>query len=426
MLFVTIQDIYLENLKILCKKINLQYNICMSKIYKAFMVELDPNNKQVTKFKQNAGAARWAYNWALEQKKKALNAKIKVPNYIELSRSLTELRKTEITWSRQVSRKNLQLAIEDCDNAFNAFFKRYNKGFPGFRVKENKNQNFKLANISPLQINGWIKLPKIGKVKLKEKDYLPLDSRILSVTVSSKANRWFASVLIEIEQAELPKATTDILGVDLGIKTLATCSDGTSYSNPKPLKRYLKKLKKLNRQHSKKQKGSNNKEKSRIKLAKLHFKISNIRKDTLHKVTTSLIQRANVLVIEDLSVSDMLKNKGLSLAISDIGFYEFRRQLEYKAKWYGRQVLVADRYFPSSKTCSGCGNVKDKLLLSERTYNCEKCKLSIDRDLNAAINLKQLSTDGLSGIYACEDKLSKEKSQNNLSLKQESNLKLDN
>ena len=181
------------------------------------------------------------------------------------------------------------------------------------------------------------------------------------------------------------------MGVDLGIKTLATLSDGTTFANPRALGRRLRKLRHLSKSLSRKEKGSKNYEKAKLRLAKMHLRIFNIRQDTLHKVTTYLTKSHSKVVIEDLLVSGMLKNRRLARMIVDVGFYEFRRQLEYKCQWYGSGLVVASRTFPSSKMCSGCGHRKKELSLSERVYHCEQCGLTIDRDLNAALNLVAVS-----------------------------------
>ncbi len=183
----------------------------------------------------------------------------------------------------------------------------------------------------------------------------------------------------------------NVAGVDLGVKALATLSTGQVFENPKTYKKQLRKLQRLSRSHSRKVKGSRNKHKSKIKHAKHHARVANIRFDTLHKITNYLCKNHAIIVVEDLNVSGMMKNDKLAQAIADCGFYEFRRQLEYKCEKFGSQLIVADRWYPSSKTCSCCGHKKEKLSLSERVFDCENCGNSIDRDLNAAINLSRLA-----------------------------------
>jgi putative transposase len=212
--------------------------------------------------------------------------------------------------------------------------------------------------------------------------------KIMSYTVSRDVDRWYVSVLVETDVVELPK-TGKTVGVDLGIKTLATMSDGTTIENPKCLKKALNKLARKQRELSRKQKGSKNREKARIKVAKIHRTVRLARLDVLHQATTKLVRSYDTIVIEDLNVKGMVKNHKLARSISDCGFGMFRTMLENKCKMYGKTLVVADRFFPSSKTCSSCGHKKEELKLSERTFHCELCGFEIDRDLNAAINLEK-------------------------------------
>jgi putative transposase len=217
--------------------------------------------------------------------------------------------------------------------------------------------------------------------------------------VSEKAGRWFVSLQME-EEINVPEKPKRELGVDLGIKSLATCSDGMIFENPKALRSRLKKLQRLSRNVSRKVKGSQNRKKAHKRLAKLHYRIACIRSDTIHKLTSSLTKNKSRIVIEDLNVSGMMKNKRLSRAIADIGLFEVRRQLEYKGRWYGCEIDHADRFYPSSKRCSSCGFIKNDLQLSDRVYVCPVCGLEIDRDVNAAINLLNHRTASSAGNYA--------------------------
>ena len=263
--------------------------------------------------------------------------------------------------------------------------------------------------------------PRLGKIKLFEKNYLPEETKILSATISKRAGKWFVSIQVEEEPKEGLLTTKTVVGVDLGIKTLATCSDGVIYENPKALRSSLRKLKRKSKQLSRKQKDSKNREKAKQKLAKLHYRISNIRKDCLHKTTSATVNENQVIVLEDLKVSNMMKNHKLAQAISDVGMYEFRRQIEYKASWYGKQVIFVNTFYPSSKMCSSCGWKNKNLKLSDRIFICQECGNSIDRDYNASFNLKQFYTGSLSVINACGDRSSEKEISPSLSLKQESN-----
>ncbi|EQD46414.1 IS605 family transposase OrfB [mine drainage metagenome] len=212
--------------------------------------------------------------------------------------------------------------------------------------------------------------------------------RVTSATVSREAERWFVALAVEAERA-IPAhlAVGDTIGVDLGVLALATLSDGTVISGPKSLRRGLRKLRRLSRAHSRKRPGSRNRARAARRLARHHAKVATIRRDHLHKLTTTLAKTHGQIVVEDLNVKGMLGNRQLARALSDSGFSEFRRQLSYKCQWYGSELVVADRWFPSSKRCCGCGTVKAELSLSERIYHCQSCGLVLDRDLNAAINL---------------------------------------
>ena len=396
---------------------------------RAYKTQLDPNNRQITLMKMNCGAARWAYNYALNIKKDAFDKKEKIPNSIFLHRELNKLKGTdELSWAYEVSKCSFQEALRDCDTAFTNFFRRCKKkvkgkkGFPKFKSKKNEKQSFRLTG-SIKVLDGYVQLPRIGKIKLFEKDYLPKDAKILSATISKRADRWFVSLQLEEDIKQPVEPINDVVGVDLGIKTLATCSDSVIYENPKALKTNLRKLKRKSRQFSKKQKGSKNREKARVNLAKLHYKISNIRKDTLHKITSQIINENQVIVLEDLKVSNMLKNHNLAQAISDVGFYEFRRQIEYKAAWFGRKVVFVNTFYPSSKLCSNCGWKNESLTLTDRVFECKVCGNKICRDFNAAKNLENFYRDSLSRIDASEDGSSSNENLVSLSLKEESNLK---
>ena len=235
-----------------------------------------------------------------------------------------------------------------------------------------------------------IQLPRLGWLRLKEQRCLPMNGvRILSATVSERGQRWSVSVQAEVEIPDPSTAGKPVVGVDLGITRLATLSDGTEIENPRALKHALRKIKRFQRIVSRRQKGSANRRKAVDRLARTHLRVANLRKDTLHQATSLLAKTKSAVVLEDLNVSGMLKNHHLAQAIADVGMYEFRRQLTYKARWYGCQVLLADRYYPSTKRCSHCGNVKAEMGLGQRSYACDVCGWVMARDLNAAVNLEQ-------------------------------------
>lgn len=244
---------------------------------------------------------------------------------------------------------------------------------------------------------------------MAQMEKIRFSGKIMSVMVSRTADHWFASFQIETSNVQRYSENQGIVGVDLGVKNLATLSEGTVFDGPKALRYYLKKLKRLQRRLSKRLKGSKNRAKLMIKVARLHARLANIRKDYLHKLTTFLAKTFSVIGIENLNVKGMLKNYSLALAISDMGFYEFRRQLTYKCQLFGSWLEVIDRWFPSSKTCSNCGFMNDGLALKDRDWICPECGIHHDRDINAAINIKNLAAS--SAVTACGEISSGRKSQ---------------
>jgi len=369
------------------------------KIYRAFKTELDLNNQQRTLCARYAGVARYTFNWGLSLKIEAYRMGRMVPTAFELSRELNVLKKTELAWMYEVSSRVPQAALRDLDQAYAHFFRRVKKkkagkkikvGFPRFKSKKNGGGSFRLLGAIHV-FERSIQLPRLGLLRLKERGYLPTNGiHILSATISEKARRWFISLQVEIDISELTILNRPRAGVDLGISRMAQVSDGTYFEGPRALKSSITKIKRKQRIVSRRQKGSSNHRRALQQLSIIHARVANIRKDALHQVTTFLTRTKSAIVIENLNVSGMMKNHYLAQAIADVGMYEFRRQIIYKGIWYGCQVLFADRFYPSTKRCSQCGHVKEKIGLGEREYRCESCGLVIDRDLNAAINLEQL------------------------------------
>lgn len=376
------------------------------KAYKGFKTELDPSNKQRSLLAENAGAARWAFNWGLEKIKSALDAGQKPPHWVELSRELTQLKRTEAPWLKACSDRSPRGGLRNLDAAMGAFWQGRKKGlkvgFPKFRSRRRRPGSFRIQGAVRV-FDRAVQLPKIGKVRLKEAGYLPVGAKVDRVTVSEQGGRWFVSVSVEMDIPESPtKPEESTVGVDLGIKTLATSSDGVLYDHPKrSLKKLDKRMRRLQRSIGRKRKGSSNYRKASDKAARLYRRIANTRKDTLHKVTSNLTRTKSVVVIEDLNVAGMVKNRCLARAISEMGFGEFRRQLEYKGKWYGCQVIVADRFYPSSKRCSACGEINKELKLSDREWTCAKCGTTHDRDFNAARNLEFVAARSTETQNAC-------------------------
>jgi putative transposase len=379
-------------------------------VLRAFQTELDLNNVQKTACVQHAGAARFAYNWGLARKMEAYQKGEKIPTAIDLHRELNVLKKGELGWMYQVSKCAPQEALRNLDQAYAHFFRRVKEkkagrqiqaGFPKFKSKKNGPGSFRLTGAIHI-FEDAIQLPRLGRLRLKERGYLPVKGvHTLSATVRERAGRWFVSVQVEMDQPEPLDTARPVAGVDLGVLALATVSDGTRIENPRALKSSLCKIKRLQRVVSRRQRGSANRQKAVRQLARAHLRIANIRKNALHQATSLLTRTKSAVVLEDLNVSGMMKNRHLAQAIADVGFYEFRRQMKYKGEWYGCKVILANPFYPSTKRCSRCGYILEEMNLSWREYRCPDCGLRIDRDLNAALNLEQLTTGSSPERYAC-------------------------
>lgn len=373
-------------------------------IRRAWRFELDPNNEVRTLLAKHAGVARFAWNWSLKRRIERFQTqegKAKFTNAIEEHRALNDLKGSDFPWMYEVSKCAPQEALRDLDKAFKAFWARRKEGigFPKFKRKHVSKDSFRLTG--SICIRGrYVKLPRLGAIRLKEKikPKRPVTGQILSATVSRVADRWFVSLTtVEKDLPEPKPVEGPVCGVDLGIKTFATLSDGTKIESPKPLKTALSRLRRAQVSHARKRKGSQNRRKSAQRIARIHAKIANVRKDFLHKTTTMLAKTKSVIVIESLNVRGMVRNHSLARSVSDAGWGEFGRQLGYKTAWHGSRLIEADRWYPSSKTCSDCGQVLDKLLLSVREWVCPSCGVVHDRDHNAAINLENLAYREFSG-----------------------------
>lgn len=360
----------------------------------AHKIALDLNNKQKTYCQQSAGTARFAYNWALAEWNKQyqiwqLDKSQPNPSETALRRRLNAIKREQFPWMLKVSKNAPQMAIIQLGKAFKNFFANRAK-YPGFKKKGRSHDSFTLTNDQFTVDDSRIRIPPLGWVRMRES--LRFTGKIISATISRLAQRWYVSISVEIiDNSHLTKAENQgVVGVDLGISALATLSTGEVIDGSKPLKKQLQKLKRLSRALSRKVKGSQNRAKAKDKLAKLHAKVSFTRQACLHALTTSITRRFHPLGIEDLNVKGMSKNRKLSRAINDMGFFEFRRQLEYKAIMRGGVVVVADRWFASSKLCStkNCGFKADSLPLSVREWTCPQCQTLHQRDQNAAINLR--------------------------------------
>jgi len=350
----------------------------------AHKIELRPSKSQVAYFKQACGTARFVYNWALSEWNRQYEAGEK-PTAYKLRKQFNAIKYQQFPWLELIHRDAHALPFLNLGRAFTAFFKGVSK-HPIFH-KKGIHDSFQIAN-EKFHIEGKkVRLPVIGWIRLREP--LRFQGKIMSGTVSRTANKWFLSVCVDAKPILKPKTGDKQLGVDLGIKNTMTISDGRQFQGPKSLAKNLKRLQSKSRQLSKKVKGSKNREKAKLRLSKLHYRISCQRNDFLHKATTMLVRESQAICIEDLAVENMVKNHKLARHLMDASFGEARRQFEYKSVWYGTELHTADRFYPSSKTCSGCGNIKQDLKLFDRVYHCENCGLTIDRDINAAINLRK-------------------------------------
>ena len=379
----------------------------------AHKIALKPNNKQATYFARASGTARFAYNWALTEWKREFEAGGK-PSEVSLRKSLNAVKREQFPWMFEVTKCATQESIINLGVAFSNFFRDCKKPKAQGRAryprpkKKGVHDSFCAANeAGTFRCEGKrIKLPVIGWVRLREA--LRFVGTPKYVTVSREGDRWFASILVDTAAPAKAQQPAVAVGVDLGIADFVTLSrplDGQKkFKGAKAHKALLARLRRYNRALSRKKKGSVNRSKARVRLARLHARITNIRKDSLHKLSTALVKNFQVVGIEDLNVSGMSKNRCLARAIMDEGFRAFRSMLEYKAKLYGARVVVADRFYPSSKTCSCCGSVKQSLSLSTRTFVCGDCGAAVDRDENAAQNLEFIAVS--STVSACGEERS--------------------
>lgn len=374
------------------------------KIQRAYKVELKPTLKQTEQFKQHAGIARLAFNWALGERIKHYAETGETLSWAEQDRKFNALKKTDFKFCFESSKWAHQNGIRDCDHAFEKFIYSIknggNTGFPKFKSKHlsQKKFRFHFYNERPCRVyDREITLPRIGKVKLKRHGYIPTSGvKINSATVSERAGRWFVSVQVEQEIEVTENQSGTIVGLDLGLKTAVVASDGTSHEAPKFLRKSLKKLKRIQRALSRKKISSNNRKKVRLKLARLHYKIACQRSDWQHKISHQYTRDFATVVMEDLNIKGMLKNRHLAFSIGDAGWYEIKRQIAYKFAWRGGRLITANRHFPSSKTCRNCKYINKDLKLKQREWDCPNCKSHLDRDQNAAGNLEDYGTLGYS------------------------------
>ena len=377
---------------------------------RAYKIEIDPTAEQKSKIHQTIGVSRFIYNFYIAHNKEIYDREGKFVSGMDFSKWLNNEyipNNKDMKWIKEVSSKATKQAIMNGDKSFRDFFKKA-KGFPKFKKK--KNQDVK-AYFPKNNKTDWtierhrVKIPTLGWIRLKEFGYIPVNSIVKSGTVSQKADRYYVSILVEENDKKVYKSTNEGVGIDLGVKEFVVCSDGIKFKNinkTSTVKKIEKKLKreqrKLSRKYeslkirNKKVKGGNvtsqNIQKQVVKVQKLHQRLANIRTDYINKIVSSIIkQKPSYITIEDLNVKGMMKNKHLSKAIASQKFFEFKTKLTFKCKENHIELRIVDRFYPSSKTCSNCGEIKQDLKLSDRIYKCD-CGLTIDRDLNSSINLK--------------------------------------
>ena len=390
--------------------------------YKAYKYRLYPTKEQEVLLSKHFGSARWVYNYALNKKIVAYQTNKESLSRFTIQKDLVTLKKSEDTkWLKEVNSQTLQASLENLDKAFTKFF-RDKKGFPKFKSKHNNHQSFSVPQNGKIDFEtNCISLPKFKK-PIRCKIHRKYSGNSKTFTISkTPSGKYFVSVLVEVDEVQKtnkPICENQAVGVDLGIKTFATLSNGVEIENPKHLKRSLEKIKALQRKVSKKQRGSSNRKKAVKRLAVLHEKVANQRIDFLHKTTHYLVSEFDTICLETLRASNMIKNHKLAQALSDISIGKFNEILEYKAEWNGVNILRIGQFEPSSRMCT-CGIINKELKLSDRIWTCKSCGVKHDRDILAANNIKRFAfinlknTAGIVGINACGDErlLSSEKQE---------------
>lgn len=355
---------------------------------KAYKYRIYPNKKQQELIQKTFGCSRFVYNYFLDKRNKLYNSEKRSLTYNQCSKELTNL-KREIDWLREPDKDALQKSLKDLDVAYKNFFTRPEAGYPKFKSKKDRHKSYRTSctNNNIEFLGRHIKLPKLGNVRTKDKQIIA--GRILNATISQEPNgHYYVSLCCtDVELQSLPKTNKNV-GIDLGLVNFAILSDGIKIENPRFYEKSEKKLAKLQRELSRKTIGGSNWNKARIKVANLQKHIAEQRRDFLQKLTTEIVKKYDIICIEDLDVQSMKEtdSKVRNKRVGDVSWAEFRRQLEYKCRWYGKELRVVDRYFPSSQICHVCGAVSGKKPTDIRVWKCD-CGAELDRDINAAINI---------------------------------------
>ena len=371
-------------------------------VQRGYKFELKVNNKERTKLLKGTGIARFAWNWGLAdriQRYKDNKGNERYTDAMKQHKLLNSLKKTNYSWIYEVSKCIPQEALRDLEQAFQNFYrdrknvktkkKKRKVGFPRFKKKYKSKDSFRLTGtIKVFPKKKRIQLPRLGKLRVYEIPQMDPTARVLSATVSRTADKWFVALTAEEEEPKREKSYDNVVGLDAGLARFTTLSLGLPIPKPKFLLKRLKKFRCLSKAHSRKQPGSNNRKKSAKRLAKFHQRVTYSRKDFQHKLSLHLVKNHDVLVVEDLYVKGLIQNKKQSRHWADLAHGEFRRFLKYKSEKYGKLLVEADRWFPSSKSCSNCLMRHPNLRLQDRIFHCPFCELEIDRDYNAAINLE--------------------------------------
>lgn len=366
----------------------------MKTIFKSFKFRIYPNEEQEILMAKHFGACRFVFNHYLNKRKESYLEDKKSLNYYDNANDLTQFKKDEnYIWLKEINSQSLQSSLRNLDTAYGKFFRKQSK-FPRFKSKYDR-QSFKIPQFVKLENNELI-LPKF-KSGIKINLHREINGEILFATISkSSTGKYYVSLTCEVQHKPFDKTGSEV-GIDTGIKDLAILSDGTTYENIRSLKTKLNKLKFEQRQLSKKVKGSSSRNKRKQKLAIVHEKITNVRKDYLHKVSTEIVKNHDIISVEDLAVKNIMKNHKLAQAMSDVSLGSFYSMLEYKCDWNDKQFVKIDRFFPSSKMCSKCGWINQDLTLKDREWTCTSCGEKHDRDFNASKNILKQGLKILSG-----------------------------